>query len=67
MGLLHLAFLCLQRHHVPITSPLLQHGAHAEQYIDIIMIDDVVATGSITTGGVLSENLQEYLSNQDLQ
>jgi hypothetical protein len=40
---------------------------HAEQYIDIIMIDDVVATGSITTGGVLSENLQEYLSNQDLQ
>jgi hypothetical protein len=54
---------------VPGNTPTRSKKApeHAEQYIDIIMVDDVVATGSITTGGVLSENLQEYLSNQDLQ
>jgi hypothetical protein len=34
---------------------------------DIIFRDEVVAIGSISVGGVLSENIQEYLSNHELQ
>ena len=34
---------------------------------DVIFLDDVVAAGSISKGGVLSENLQEFLANHGLQ
>ena len=34
---------------------------------DIIFGDEIVAIGSISVGGILSENIQEYMSNHELQ